>query len=255
MNRRLFGVMISPLLAVSLLVAAEVESLWHTTPADAEAYHARVREHADAASLPTTIRGSGEYNGTWIAGRDKPVVTAAQRLLKPNVIVVRRYDYHPVGVSSNRSQVDRVDLLLVACKDTRDMLGHYPPVCYAGVGQDQEHAERRVWQVRDLTLPGYEYHFAKYANTIEQRSEVKYVIYNFMIAQGESVVANMDELTPTMKNYERRRFGAAQIQLRFSGPVRAQPQEVRDQILKDFLENPKMYRALQALLSGGEANE
>lgn len=85
-------------------------------PADATAYHARVR--AAAAAVPTT-------DGDWV-GTDVPLPAEATDQLRPNVAVSRRY--------VNRTTGQAVTVLLVQCGDVRDIAAHYPPACYPGQG-------------------------------------------------------------------------------------------------------------------------
>jgi hypothetical protein len=63
--------------------------------------------------------------GPWI-GEDIPVPEAAVTILKPNAVLARHY--------RDRQRGQAQSLLIVHCSDTRDMLGHYPPVCYPANG-------------------------------------------------------------------------------------------------------------------------
>jgi hypothetical protein len=101
---------------------------------DPEPYHASVRQAAASVPLRT---------GTWFA-TEEPVPPSAMALIKPNVILSRRY----VDAISGQQAI----LLLVQCRDARDLLGHWPPVCYAGQGWVQELAAERQWQVDDLRI-------------------------------------------------------------------------------------------------------
>ena len=64
------------------------------------------------------------FIGPWI-GQDTPVLREAQELLRPNAILSRTYQ-RPGGVN--------LHLLMVHCSDARDMIGHYPPICYPSSG-------------------------------------------------------------------------------------------------------------------------
>ena len=49
----------------------------------------------------------------------------AQELLRPNAIFSRRFQ-RPGEIG--------VHVLVVHCSDARDMIGHYPPICYPSSG-------------------------------------------------------------------------------------------------------------------------
>src|SRR5688572_23609198 len=120
-------------IAVTLLLLGGIaldQALFRVPAANAAPYHALVQ--AAAAKIPFHI-------DTWF-GTDIPVPPAATKLLKPNVIVSRRYAEMLTG--------RRVDFLLVQCTDARDIVGHYPPICYVTHGWTQESAEPRDWEVR-----------------------------------------------------------------------------------------------------------
>src|SRR4051812_11108984 len=72
---------------------------------DAEAYHTRVRKVA--ANIPY-------HFGNWL-GLDVPVPGSAVKLLKPNIIISRRFEEMRTG--------RQVTLLVVQCTDARDILG------------------------------------------------------------------------------------------------------------------------------------
>lgn len=63
--------------------------------------------------------------GRWV-GQDADVPESAVRMLRPNVLLGRRF----VDLDSGMS----ISFFLVHCGDARDMLGHYPPVCYPNAG-------------------------------------------------------------------------------------------------------------------------
>jgi len=54
------------------------------------------------------------------------VPTAAQRLLRSNVLISREY--------TNEKTEERANFLLVQCSDARDLDGHFPPNCYRNAG-------------------------------------------------------------------------------------------------------------------------
>ena len=86
------------------------------SPVQTDEYHASVKAAVEA--VPTVV-------GSWV-GIDTPVPEAAVRMLHPNIILSRRYQ--------NLSTNETLTVLLVHVRDARDVLGHYPPVCYPGQG-------------------------------------------------------------------------------------------------------------------------
>jgi len=100
-------------------------------PHEADEFH---RAAAIAvAGIPVRI---GSWNGT-----DYPLPPSAIELLRPNATLNRVY-------TNNMGR--EVGFLLVQCRDSRDMLGHYPPICYKGQGWEvpEEKATLQTWAAR-----------------------------------------------------------------------------------------------------------
>lgn len=81
-----------------------------------DAYFTRVRQAIDA--LPMQIDG--------YIGADRPPLPAAVEMLRPNRLLQREYIDPLTGHGFT--------VLVVHCGDVRDMMGHYPPVCYPSNG-------------------------------------------------------------------------------------------------------------------------
>ena len=203
--------LVAPLITVSLLAGLIVEESFRTTPASAEPYHQHIA--AEAAKLPYQI-------GDWV-GRDQQVPDAATALLKPNVIISRQYRNLRTGHSAT--------LLLVQCRDTRDMLGHYPPICYPGQGWTQIATVQRDADATDATYPATQYEFNRTANG----QMVLITVIDFMILPDGRVVRTMEELRYAARKNAARFFGAAQIQLIFDPDT---PENERDQAIKAILD-------------------
>jgi hypothetical protein len=184
----------SAIAAVALLMAIGAEGiLYRGVPAGSDAYHACVRE--SAAQMPRAI-------GPWLS-TDIQVVPGAEQLLRPNVLVARRFR----EIRSDR----RFTFLFVQCRDARDMLGHYPPVCYAAQGWSEESAAPIDWKVDDLTIQGMRYHFTTQRR--EMLSEI--VVNNFMILPDGSTGRGMEEVERASRQRQRKFFGAAQVHFVF----------------------------------------
>jgi EpsI family protein len=183
-------------LAFALTAAIAWEVGRRPTPADAEPFH-----HAAAAAigdLPIHI-------GNW-EGSDVPVPTAARTLLKPNALMCRQY--------RNKDTGEQASLVLVQCRDTRDMGGHYPPICYPGQGWIQEGSGQRVpIPLGDRTIPVVRYEFHREAFDRDRQL----VVYNFFAIPGQGLPIDMEAIRKVAADYTARPFGAAQIQVVFEG--------------------------------------
>ncbi len=228
--RHLGAISIAPLLSMGLLVGMIGQTSGHVKPEDVEPFHKRA--HDEIASYPY-------YVGTWV-GQDEEVTQAAVQLLRPNYILSRRYTntsgHGPAPYGS-------FQILIVQCRDSRDMLGHYPPVCYPAHGQTLVSETPRDWHIGDLTIKGTEYHFS-YRSA--EQGLLKRVVYNFLIIPGRGIARNMDAVMAAAEDYQERYYGAAQFQLVFSGTL---SQEDRDSIMEKVVgERPDI---IKALMSGG----
>ena len=189
------------------------------------AYHARVRQAADAA--PFRI-------GTWFA-EDTPVPQAAVAMLHPNVIVSRRYREIQSGQS--------VSFLLVQCSDARDILGHYPPVCYVAHGWTHRASSVRNCQIDDLSIETMEYDFTQ--AKLEQESRL--IIENLMILPDGTICRDMDGVDRIARDRRLRYFGAAQMQLVCPADM---PATQREDLLREFVRG---YRTIIDAIRRGEA--
>jgi hypothetical protein len=129
----------------------------------------------------------------------------------------------------NPRRIDRqAGFLIVQCKDSRDMLGHYPPVCYPAHGMTMVSETHRDWPAGSLTIPGTEYVFSQGEGT----ARVNTVVYNFMIVPGVGFARDMDGVLKSASDYQQRYFGATQVQLTMSGEL---PEPERDRIFADLV--------------------
>ncbi len=135
--RQLAFLLTPPLLACTLLAGIVAEQRTHIKPVDVEPYHARARAAIEA--VPYVI-------GYW-TGKDDDIPPAAQKLLRPNAILSRTYiDTQP---SARGPRV--ASLLIVQCRDSRDMVGHYPPICYRAQGA-RPRVSPAAWAARKKVL-------------------------------------------------------------------------------------------------------
>src|SRR5690606_34429817 len=107
---------LAPPLAIGILLASLAIGGVDVAPVPGrDAYFERV-----ATAVESTPYAIGDWRG-----EDEEVIQAARKLLRPNGMVQRRY-VQPGGGGFG--------LLVVHCKDVRDMEGHYPPICYPSQG-------------------------------------------------------------------------------------------------------------------------
>jgi hypothetical protein len=225
MNRRVFKVLsllAAPTLSLGLLGGITAEHRRYLKPADFEPYHARAK--AAIESLPLMI---GSWNGF---DADDEVPREAQVLLKPNRILMRRYTDTSVASLSRPRQVG---LLIVQCKLSGDMVGHFPPICYPSHGWELVSKIPRNWKVSSLTIPGMEYQFVK---TDLGRLE-RTTIYNFFVVPTRGLARDIDGVKSAAEDYQQRYYGAAQFQLEFRGRINGDlPQSERDEIFTTLME-------------------
>ncbi len=174
----------------------------------------RHHEHAEraGAQVPFTI-------GPWV-GREVPVPTSAEELLKPNVLISRAYENMDTGESAS--------LLIVQCSDSRDLAGHYPPVCYPATGLEPGTAIARDWRIAAFQIPAMRYSFTE--NDVTKKSET--VVDNFMVLPNGHFGRDMQEMRRIGKDRYLRHLGAAQVQLLTSGSM---DDERRDQVFTEIM--------------------
>ncbi|MEM8872768.1 MAG: exosortase/archaeosortase family protein [Planctomycetota bacterium] len=199
--------------SVVLLALIAERVYWQIEPGDATAYQAGIAEAAEALPFQT---------GSWF-GQTMPVPTQATELLKPTALVSRRY--------SNLSGTAAVGLLMVHVQDNRDLLGHFPPVCYPNQAWTMLSQEPVVWEVDDMTIDGVRYRFHP-PGSREDHPPV--TILNFItVPGGDRTLRDMNELEDAVKDRSRLHYGAGQMQLLFyAGEDEARQAEVLAEFIR-----------------------
>jgi len=203
--RKLSVLLISPLLSAALLGGIVAEHRHYLKPEDFEPYH--VAAKAAIESLPKGIPP--------FAGSDTDdVPKVAQVLLKPNKILSRRYtDASVASLMHPRS----ANLLIVQCKQSGDMVGHFPPICYPSHGWENICPDKKAkgwsrdWIVADQRIRGMEYQFCQTENGQTKITTV----YNFMVVPGRGIVRDIQGVEQAAEDYQQRYYGAAQFQVVF----------------------------------------
>ncbi len=186
----------APVIGILLLLGIGAEALTRPRPAEAEPYHLAVRNAA--AELPMTFGG-------W-SGSDQPVTEDAKTLLKPNVIYSRRFEN---GVSKLP-----IEVMIVHCKDTRQIDGHYPPVCYPAHG----------WVIKSTVpgnadIDGVHIEETAYEFTLHKPDATEYMLVdNFIVTPSGRVVRDMNVVRRQSADYLTRHQGAASVQIVFHDP-------------------------------------
>jgi hypothetical protein len=181
------------------------------SPAQTDSYHANVR--AAVEKLPLAF-------GSWL-GTGSPVPEAAVRMLHPNVIIARRFR----NITTNEA----VTLLIVHVRDARDILGHYPPVCYPGQGWKLETKTAEDWGGVLQTVHGTEYVFTR----DRQETTAGLTVDNFLAMRGGETCRNMDAVELAAQDRQRKFYGAGQIQIVQDDPA-VTPQR-RAEIVSEFV--------------------
>jgi hypothetical protein len=217
--------MLGPLAAtLSVLGIVGGERVLFEPPArQVEASQARVRAAADA--MPNWI-------GPWL-GKSIAQPAAALRILHPNVMLSRRFTNSDTG--------EQFSLLFVQVGDSRDILGHYPPVCYPSLGWTMQSATSQDWQNGQLNVHGMEYAFSR--NHLEGQTRI--IVDNFLFLADDATYRNMQEMQSAARNRRRWGLGAGQAQFIFD-PVT--PSQRRSEIVQTFLKS--LAPILDAMSSG-----
>ncbi len=223
--KRTISMIVSPLLCGGLLLGIVAEGRTRVRPEMTEPYHNRAKAAIDA--IPSVM-------GTW-TGRDEPVPKEALQLLNNPDILSRRY--------VDTDQSDRwASVLIVHCRDTRDLNGHYPPKCYPNNGQSQIFQVDQDWTIKGLKIPGREYHFQK----IEPTKMTRTCVYNFLIAPGKGIVRDMQDVAKVAEDYQQRYYGASQVQIVMSADL---PEDQRRAIFTTLVS--QLIDCIRTLESGG----
>lgn len=198
---------LAPAGTLLVLAAMAAQPMFHGKPADADGYHARVK--AAQASVPMVI---GEWQGT-----DMEVPEPAIKMLRPNVLISRRYRNMRTGKI--------MELLFTQCQDGRDLAGHYPPNCYPGNGWQLQARVPTTWEFDGKSYGGVEYEFTK--NIGLQRGHI--FAANFLMMPDGSVVPDMAAFQRLAYDYHKHYYGAAQIQVVSDGDTL--PEDRRTEVL------------------------
>ncbi len=167
-------------------------------------------------AVAAAIGGMPYRIGSW-AGRDIDVPEAAVRMLRPNALLGRKF--------TNLEDSRWMDLMLVHCGDTRDMLGHYPPVCYPAAGwvQDEIRSGARAAEGQDkvglveLTVQGQRIEAAHYRffQLRDWGDNARIQILNFFVLPDGEITHDLDQVRRRTNWLGASVHGVAQVQVLF----------------------------------------
>lgn len=199
------------LAVAALSVAGVIDGGARRREPQADGHLAGIRAAA-AGGIPFSV-------GDWLA-RDLPTAPGAVALLRPSVLVSRGF--------SNLRTGETASLLFVACSDARDLVGHYPPVCYPAHGQTLVSAEPRAWDYGAGPVGGTRYRFRVVGGTSGQQ----FVVDNFMVLPDGGFGPDMDSVRRVARDPSLRRYGAGSLQIVTEGSM----DEVRrDAVLEELI--------------------
>ncbi|MFG0298534.1 MAG: exosortase-associated EpsI family protein [Phycisphaerales bacterium JB047] len=184
-----------PVALITLVVIGFVRA----SPQNSEqvnAYHEHVAALIDAIPI--------DWEG-WV-GHQVALPQAATNLLRPNALVARQYVHEQRGVSAT--------LMIVQCRDARDMAGHYPPACYPGNGWlIPEDEGTPLVDVEGDQMQRYPFH------RVAGKNEREITVYNMFAMPTGFTTVSMVDVRRLSSDYEYRMYGAAQIQIVIDGDV------------------------------------
>ncbi|MEQ8317107.1 MAG: exosortase-associated EpsI family protein [Phycisphaerales bacterium] len=206
----------APLTAV-VLAAMAVYSIMAIRPAGSEAYFREVREAIEA--LPVTIEG---YRGV-----DRQPLAASVELLRPNKLLQRQYEHPLTGATFS--------ILVVHCGDVRDMMGHYPPVCYPSNGWDVIEAEgESIERSRGGPIPVTRYRVTRDDGTA---SFARVIANTFVVPRADSPLGRDDGVLDTVTRTRwSSGLGAAQVQIITDAQMDGQTRERIERAVADELQ-------------------
>ena len=190
-----FGYRLAAPLTALVLAAMAVYSLASIRPGGAsEAYFRQVSQAIDA--LPMQIEG--------YIGRDRPPLPAAVEMLRPNRLVQREYTDPVTGESFS--------VLIVHCGDVRDMMGHYPPICYPSNGWAMESTDpEEIDRASGGPIPITRYRVSRGDGSMRLS---KVIANTFVVPRADSPLGRDDRaLDSVTRTRWSSGLGAAQVQI------------------------------------------
>lgn len=183
------------------LTLAVLAGMAHWLPSRAEFDESAQARKAEVASA---VQRVPLFIGDWVGKGWDEIPREAQQLLRPNAVMGRTY---------SRLGGPSLNILVVHCGDARDMLGHYPPVCYPNAGwlevEPEEGADTTV-KAGGVELPVRAYRFRRIR---EHGQEDAIRILNTFILPDGSVTRDKDDVNRQSERLAVSVQGVAQVQI------------------------------------------
>lgn len=182
-----------PVASLALLIGILAFGRINNGPREgAQPYFERVAAAIDA--IPYRV-------DSWF-GVNLPYTDVEVEMLRPNKLLQRTYQDPRTG--------QKISLSIVHCTEVRDMLGHYPPVCYPAHGWELESNELEHIDLKGRPQPARVYTFGR----INRGTRESIRIISFFVTPGSAdVLTEMDGLSAASKQTAGVGLGAAQIQI------------------------------------------
>ena len=227
----------APLVAIVVLLGG-ASLLDNPALEDARIVAHRVRIAEEMETFPYQL-------GMWI-GQDVPIPTSAVEILNPNSLVSRRYSRLETPIE--------VTLALIHCQDLRDMMGHYPPVCYPATGWTEQEEKGEVIRtlLADTPVEMRLYRFQRFGNI--GLEEEQSVISMFMLPEG-ALLTDMERLKGrSAQGRSLSATGVAQLQMVFAAsPKTAKIIEHATEMLSEI--PSELIQALTAPIYGEDTEQ
>lgn len=180
------------------------------------AYHTRIAN---------SIRDLPMSYGDWI-GKNHEVPRAAAELLHANEVRALQFRHVLTG--------EQVAIILVHCTDARDLIGHYPPVCYPAQGWLQRSSGAMSLNPAQVKTSLIEWPCSLYRfERMDQGFTHQMTVLNYMVLPDENVGPSMDVINRAAGDIAQRERGAMQVQVVFNDPNLDETR--RTEIANEFL--------------------
>lgn len=172
-------------------------------PPGLERYVARIKAAVEA--IPYRIGNA--------VGVDEPPSSGVATVLRPDAVLERRY----TDIASG----DSFGLTIVHCTDARDLLGHYPPVCYPAGGWIAAGIQHLTLRTGAMPIPACLYAFTR--NGPAEQTRVNVVSFFVLPGppQGPGAVDDMDRVAAASRSTMGTALGVSHIMLAFTGAPRS----------------------------------
>ena len=209
---------LAPIFSIAVMIGASF-LMAHPVSNEANVLAHRARIADEMSLFPFQLDG-------W-HGRDVPIPTAAEEILRPNSVVSRVF----TELGTNNKTV----LALIHCSDIRDMVGHHPPHCYpaAGWSIDVAGTQDLAIKLAGETVLMRSYRFRRLDKIgIEQQQAV---LSMFLLPDSRRLTDMNDLRASGSQGRRASAMGVAQLQLVYEGnPTDRELTEVANALLRNF---------------------